>query len=214
MSKKKKLLISSIILMIVSIIYTLLVKYVDVGIVGKESVKVGFSTLNKWFYDINGVKDSWYKITKYLGLLPFILCAYYGFIGIKQLIKNKSIKKVDRNLLYLAIFYVLVLITYIFFEKVIINYRPVLEDGVLEASYPSSHTMLAMCICLSSILISKSYIKEKYLKPFNIITFIFMIFLVIGRLLSGYHWISDIIGGVIISLFLVSIYNYLINKEK
>lgn len=214
MKKKQKLLITVIILFIISVIYTLLVKYVDVKAVGEEHVKVGFSTLNKWFYDINGVKDIWYKITKYLGVLPFLLCLYFGFIGVKQLIKEKSLLKVDKKILYLGIFYVLVGITFIFFEKVIINYRPVLEDGALEASFPSTHTLIAVCLCASSLLISKFYIPKKYLKYFDTFIFIFMIFLIIGRALSGYHWITDIIGGIIISIFLVSIYKYSIYTEK
>lgn len=214
MNKKQKLLITVIILFGISVIYTLLVKYFDVNVVGEENVKVGFSTMNKFFYDTLGVSDTWYKITKYLGLIPFLICAYYGFIGIKQIIKEKSIFKVDKKILYLGIFYVVVLILYILFDKIVINYRPVLEDGVLESSYPSSHTMLAICICASSLLISKFYVPKKYLKYFDNISFVLMILLVVGRTLSGYHWMSDIIGGIIISVFLVSVYKYTIYTEK
>ena len=109
-------------------------------------------------------------------------------------------------------FYVLLGITYVLFEKIIINYRPVMLEGELEASFPSSHTMLAVCICLSSLLVSKFYIKdEKIRKILDISTAILMVILVVGRLLSGVHWFSDILGGIIISLFQVSIYNTLIN---
>ena len=214
MSKKKKLLIISIVLFIVSVVYTVLVKYVDVSIVGKENVEVGFSTLNKWFYDINGVNDTWYKITKYLGIVPFLICAVYGLIGISQLIKYKKISKVDKRLIYLGIFYVVVLALYVIFDKVVINYRPVLEDGVLESSFPSSHTMLAICVCASSLLISKYYISKKFIKCFDSISYILMLILTVGRTLSGYHWLSDIIGGIIISLFLVTVYEYSICENK
>ena len=108
----------------------------------------------------------------------------------------------------------LMLVVYVFFEKVIINYRPVILDGELEASYPSSHTMLAICICMSSLLISKYYIKDKYRKIFDNITFVLMILLVVGRIISGVHWITDIIGGILISLFLVSLYNTFIYENK
>ena len=96
MKKKQKLLITVIVLFLISVIYTLLVKYIDVKAVGEEHVKVGLSTMNKLFYDTVGVSDLWYKISKYLGLIPFLICAYYGFIGIKQFIKEKSFKKVDK----------------------------------------------------------------------------------------------------------------------
>ena len=214
MNKKKKLLITVIIFFVISVIYTLLVKFVDVKVVGNENVKIGFSSMNKAYYDFIGVKESWYKLTKILGLVPFLFCVYYGYIGVTQLAKYKSIKKVDKKIVCLGIFYVLMLVTYVFFEKVVINYRPVLEEGILEPSYPSSHTLLAICLCATSLIISEDYINEKYLQKINNLTIMLMIFLTVGRALSGYHWISDIIGGIIISIFLVSIYKYLIYEEE
>ena len=148
-------------------------------------------------------------------ILLNLLVLYYGIIGLKQLIKRKSFLKVDKRLLLLGLFYIIVLLVYIFFEHVIINYRPFLIDNELEASYPSSHTMLALCVCISSLLISKYYIKnKKTLKIVNTITIALMLILVIGRILSGIHWITDIIGAIIISAFLVYLYDYLITKFK
>lgn len=208
MKKNKKYIIITILLLIIAIAYTLIVKNVDVRAIGPEGSKVGLSHINESYRDLIGYNDIWYKITKYLGVVPFLLVAYYGFIGVLQTIKRKNPLKVDKKILFLGGFYVLMGITYIFFEKVIINYRPILEDGQLEASFPSSHTLLAVCICMTSLLISEYYIKdEKIKKILNIGTIILMAVLVIGRLLSGVHWFSDILGGVIISLFLVSIYN-------
>ena len=207
MSKRKKVFITTAILLAIAIVYTLLVKYYDVASIGPNNSSVGFSGINALIHKTFPYNETWYKITKYLGVVPFIICAYYGIHGLLQLIKYKSIKKVDKKLIYLLVFYILMGITYIFFEKVIINYRPVLEDGVLEASFPSSHTLLAVCICASSLLISKYYIKDKvYLKIFNKLTFLLMVILVVGRLISGVHWFTDIMGGIIISAFLVSVY--------
>ena len=107
------------------------------------------------------------------------------------------------------------LIVYILADKIVINYRPVLEDGVLESSYPSSHTLLACCICASSLLIAKYYMKnQKLLKIFNYGTIILMIISVVGRLLSGVHWLTDILGGIIISAFLVYLYYSFIYSYK
>ena len=39
-----------------------------------------------------------------------------------------------------------------------------------------------------------------------------MIFIVIARLLSGVHWLTDIIGGILISNFLLSLYWFTIKK--
>ena len=212
MKKNQKLILLNVILLLISIAYTLIVKYVDVRAIGPELSKVGLSTINEAYRDLIGYNDIWYKITKYLGVVPFLIVAYYGILGVLQTIKRKNPLKTDKKIIFLGVFYVLVGATYVFFEKVIINYRPILEDGKLEASFPSSHTMLAVCICLSSLLISKYYVKdEKIKKILDIGTIILMFVLVIGRLLSGVHWFSDILGGVIISLFLVSIYYTLIN---
>ena len=211
----QKLILINILLLLIAVGYTLIVKYVDVQAIGPQLSKVGLGTINKSYWDLIGYNELWYKVTKYLGVVPFLIVAYYGLQGLLQVIQKKSILKVDKKILSLGGFYVLVGATYVLFEKLIINYRPVLEDGKLEASFPSSHTMLAVCICLTSLLISKYYLKnEKIRKCFDIGTVILMLVLVIGRLLSGVHWFSDILGGVIISLFLVSIYYTLINIFK
>ena len=205
----------SILLFIVSIIYIILIKTVDVSNIGPNDSKVGFATINNLFHTWFPKNDGWYKATKYLGIIPFILVAYYGLIGLKQLIKTKNINKVDKKIILLGIFYILVGVNYLFFEKVIINFRPVLMDGELEASFPSSHTMLAICVCASSMLISKYYIKSK--KANDLVTMgtgSLMIILVIGRILSGVHWITDIIGGILISAFLVSLFYVSIKNIK
>lgn len=215
MSKRRKLFVTTAILLVISIVYILLVKYYDVAHIGPQNSTVGFSGINALMHKIFPYNEVWYKITKYLGIIPFLICLFYGLQGLSQLIKYKSLKKVDKRLILLLVFYILMGITYIFFEKVIINYRPVLEDGILEASFPSSHTLLAVCICASSLLISKYYIKDKnILKIFDYLTYALMIVLVVGRLISGVHWLTDIVGGIIISAFLVSLYYSFIYSYK
>lgn len=86
---------------------------------------------------------------------------------------------------------------YFLFEKVVINYRPVLIEGVLEASYPSSTTMLTPCVIPTAILQFKSRIKNVAIrKTVLTVLAIFAAFMVIGRLISGAHWLTDIIGGI------------------
>ena len=192
-----------------------MLKYYDVATIGPKNSAVGFSGINSLVHHALPYNEFWYKLTKYLGIIPFLYCAYYGIQGIIQIIKYKSLKKVDKRLIYLGIFYVVMLIVYILADKIVINYRPVLEDGVLESSYPSSHTLLACCICASSLLIAKYYMKnQKLLKIFNYGTIILMIISVVGRLLSGVHWLTDILGGIIISAFLVYLYYSFIYSYK
>ena len=212
--KKKNILIAGI-LTVVSIVYTLLVKFVDVKEIGPNNSSVGFASLNNAFKNLVGNTNLIYKISEIFGYLLLLLVLIYGCIGLCQLIKRKSLLKVDREIIILGCFYVLMMVVYVLFEKVVINYRPVLIDGELEASYPSSHTLLSLCVGLSSLIVSKKYFNKKYIKTINLITIILMCATLLTRIISGVHWISDIIGGVIISFTLISCLQMVYyNKEK
>ena len=206
MKENKKNIIIAGSLTLASIIYTLLVKFVDVKAIGPNGSEVGFAWLNKIFHNLLGEHMVIYKISEVLGYVVMLLVVIYGCIGLYQLIKRKSLLKVDKEIIKLGVFYVLMLVVYVLFEKIEINYRPVLMDGVLEASYPSSHTILALCICFSSLITSKKYFNKLYVKKINLITVILTGLVLLLRTISGVHWISDIIGGIIISLTLVSYY--------
>lgn len=205
----------SILLGISTIIYIILLKTIDVRPIGPYHTKIGFATINNFVHVYLPKNTPWYKVTKYLGILTFTIVAYYAWIGLKQLLKYKTIKKVDKKIIVLGVFYILVGIVYVFFEKVIINYRPILMNDELEASFPSSHTMLALCVCGSSLIMSKYYIKDKKKKQIlDMITWSLMIVLVVGRVLSGVHWLTDIIGAVLISAFLLSLLLTYLKKLK
>lgn len=214
--KNKKNILICVLLVLISIIYTLLVKYVDTSTIGPNGSVVGFSSLNSFVFNLTGNNMTLYKITEILGIIPILIALMYAVIGLIQVIDRKSLK-VDKELIALGILYVVVILIYVFFEKCIINYRPVLIDGILEASYPSSHTLLSICICGSALLINKYlFNNEKIYKYINIISIISMVLIVLGRLLSGVHWASDIIGSIIISITLLKIletYYLSIKKE-
>ena len=213
--KNKKNIIICILLVLVSIIYTLLVKYVDVSLVGPNSIMIGFSSLNSFVFNLIGNNMTIYKITEILGIIPILIALFYAVIGLIQVIDRKTFN-IDKELIALGILYVAVILIYVFFEKCIINYRPILIDGIKEASYPSSHTLLSICICGSALLINKYLFNNKRIyKYINIISIISMILIVVGRLISGVHWISDIIGSIIISITLLKILDtYYISIRK
>lgn len=203
--KNKKNILICILLVLISIIYTILVKYVDTSIIGPNDSVVGFSSLNSFVFNLTGNNMTLYKITEVLGFIPILIALMYAVIGLIQVIDRKSLK-VDKELIALGILYVVVILIYVFFEKCIINYRPVLIDGILEASYPSSHTLLSICICGSALLINKYlFSNKKIYRYINIVSIISMVLIVLGRLLSGVHWVSDIIGSIIISITLLKI---------
>lgn len=211
---KKKNIIISIALILLSIIYTMLVKNIDLKPIGPNESIVGFADINKLFANLIGTNMIIYKITEYIGLIPFIIALMYVFAGLRQLVQRRSLLKVDKELYILGLFYLLVLGIYIFFEKNIINYRPVLIDDVLEASYPSSHTLMSICICMSSVIINKKIFHNKIANVENIISIITMILIVFGRAISGVHWFTDILGGIIISTTLLVIFYTIIDSIK
>ena len=145
----------------------------------------------------------WYHITDWLGIIPIFMAMVYSLIGLIQLIKRKSLFKVDKEIIILGLFYLIVISLYVLFEKVIINYRPILMNGFLEASYPSSHTLMTICLCGSSIIINKKLFKNKIANIINVLSLIIIIITVIGRLISGVHWFTDIIGRILISVALI-----------
>ena len=171
MKKKRKDIFVCGGLFAVAIIYTILVKYIDVQAIGPKDSLVGFATINKFIFNLTGVNMVWYSITDWLGFVPLIIAFIYAMIGLVQMIKRKNILKVDKEILGLGVFYIIVIGLYILFETYIINYRPTLMDGILEASYPSSHTLLSVCICGSSLMINKYLFKNKnFFKVENIIS--------------------------------------------
>ena len=215
-NKKRNFLISGILLLI-AITFTILVKVVDVKQIGVNNSSIGFATLNQFIFETTGVNIIWYHITDWLGLIPVFMAIVYAFIGLIQFIKRRSIFKVDKEIILLGLYYIIVIALYVFFEKVIINYRPILMNGFLEASYPSSHTLMTICICGSSILINKKLFNNKITKVINYLSIIIITITVVGRLISGVHWFTDIIGGILISSgLLMTFYSLLsiIKKEN
>lgn len=215
-NKKRNFLISGILLLI-AITFTILVKVVDVKQIGVNNSSIGFATLNQFIFETTGVNMIWYHITDWLGLIPVFMAIVYAFIGLIQFIKRRSIFKVDKEIILLGLYYIIVIALYVFFEKVIINYRPILMNGFLEASYPSSHTLMTICICGSSILINKKLFNNKITKVINYLSIIIITITVVGRLISGVHWFTDIIGGILISSGLLMTFSSLlsiINKEN
>ena len=189
------------------VLWTVLVRLVDIRAIGPNGSSVGFATLNGYVHERTGVNFPLYTITDWLGLVPIGVAFGFAILGLVQWIKRKSLLKVDRSLLVLGGFYVVVLAAYIFFEIVVINYRPVLLGGYLEASYPSSTTMLVMCVMPAAMIQLHARIENDVFRRCVMISIaVFIAFMVVGRLVSGVHWLSDIIGGALISAGLVMIY--------
>lgn len=208
--KAKRNYLLTICLLTAFLLWTVAVCIIDVQPIGPADTSVGFAALNGYFHKLTGEHLVLYDITDILGVVPFIIVFAFMILGVVQLVRRKSLFKVDRSILLLGVFYIIVFIFYILFEKAVINYRPILIEGKLESSYPSSTTMLVLCVIPTAIMQLKRRISNIRLR--KILTYalaIFAVFMLIARIISGVHWISDIIGGVLLSGGLVTLYGTL-----
>ena len=206
-NRKHRELCIALCLLAAFVLWTALVRLTDVQEIGPRGSAVGFATVNKAFHDLTGVHMSLYIITDWLGLVPIGVAMGFAILGLAQWIRRKRLLQVDRSILALGGFYLAVIAVYVFFEMVVINYRPVLIDGFLEASYPSSTTMLVLCVMPTAIMQLNARIKNRGIKrcvAFAIAAF--TAFMVIGRLIAGVHWATDIIGAVLLSTGLFMLY--------
>ena len=195
-------------------LWTIAISLIDVQAIGPQGSTVGFATLNSMVHRLTGVHMQLYTITDWLGLVPVAFGFGFALLGLAQWIKRKSVLKVDRSILILGGFYIVTLTAYVFFESYVINYRPVLIEGFLEASYPSSTTLLVLCVMPTAIIQLRGRIKNHALrKAVTSAITSFGVFMVAGRLVSGVHWLTDIIGGILLSAGLVMMYNSLIGGK-
>lgn len=202
-------------MIILFIIWTVLIQTVDVQIAGESCTEVGFATINVWFHELTGVHMTLYNITDWLGLVPVFVCLIFGMLGLVQLIKRRSMLKVDFDILVLGIYYVIVIAGYLIFEMIPINYRPILINGIAEASYPSSTTLLVLSVMPTLIFQCNRRMKnQKMKKIITILTVTFSLFMVIGRTISGVHWITDIIGSIFLCVGLFRIYRGIVWKYE
>lgn len=213
--RSKKLLFTGILLIVVFAIWTLLIQVVDVQPIGQNGTNIGFATFNIWFHELTGVHMTIYTITDWMGLIPIFVCMIFGGIGLGQWIKRRSLLKVDRDILFLGIYYVIVIFGYLIFEMIPINYRPILIEGVMEASYPSSTTLLVLSVMPTLTFQMNRRMKNMTVcKMLSILTILFSSFMVVGRWICGVHWFTDIIGSIILSTGLFCVYKGVVLSDR
>lgn len=196
------------------LLWTLLILRVDVEPVGPNESDVGFATLNCWFHQLTGVHMGLYVITDWLGLVPIAVCMAFGIMGARQWVKRRSLAKVDFDLILLGVYYVIVIAGYLLFEMIPINYRPVLINGMMEVSYPSSTTLLVLSVMPTLTFQLRRRTKNPIAqKLFCAMSNLFAVFMVVGRLISGVHWLTDIIGAVFLSAGIFYLYKAVVLRN-
>ena len=206
MKKRKRLLWAGSGLLLLFVLWTVLIRCVDVETVGPMDTKVGFAAWNVWFHQLTGVSMTLYTVTDWLGLVPIVICGCFGMIGLCQWVRRRRFLAVDPDILLLGVYYLLVISGYLLFEMLPVNYRPVLIDGYLEASYPSSTTLLVLSVMPTLKFQTDRRCGKRMLRRLSAaFAVLFSLFMGLGRLLSGVHWMTDIVGSVFLSggLFLL-----------
>ena len=208
MKRNRRILTASVSGLLFAVLI-ILVRFVDVQAIGPEGTRIGLSHLNRLVFESLGVRMLWYEITDWLGIAAIGTALLFAVVGLAQWVKRKSIWKVDREILALGALYLTVIGLYVLFELLIVNYRPIIMPGSVhpEASFPSSHTMLVCVIMGSAIPLLGKYVKSDVLCTVSrVICAAIIAITVIGRLFSGVHWFTDILGGILISVMLLNLY--------
>lgn len=215
MKKENKDLLPALILLAAFTLWTILIQVVDVQPAGQNGTAIGFASFNLWFHRMTGVHMTLYTITDWLGLVPILICLCFGGLGLVQWVRRRSLRRVDADLILLGLYYAAVIFCYLFFEMVPINYRPVLIGGVLEESYPSSTTLLVLSV-MPTLKYQMDRRSDNSLvgKGTTGFVLLFSVFMVLGRLLSGVHWATDIIGSILLSAGLFMLYRFAVGLTE
>lgn len=211
-SEKIRQLITGATLLAAFALWTALIQHVDVQPVGQNGTDIGFATLNTWFHGLTGANMALYAITDWLGLVPIAVCLGFAALGTAQLVARKSLLRIDPDILLLGAYYVAVIFFYLLFEAVPINYRPIPIDGVMEASYPSSTTLLVLSVMPTLCYqVGRRSSNPSLRKTTTSFVIVFSAFMVLDRLISGVHWVTDIVGAALLAFGLFAMYRFAVN---
>ena len=206
-AKGKRGVCAGVVLILVFALWTFLVLHVDVQPVGQNGTNIGFASVNTRFHALTGVHMGLYTLTDWLGLVPIAVCLFFGAAGFMQMIRRKSLLRVDADILLLGVYYIAVILAYLVFEMVPVNYRPIPIDGVMEASYPSSTTLLVLSVMPTLAFQANRRAKSGAVRTAaTVFAVLFSAFMAVGRLVSGVHWLTDILGAVWLSAGLYLLY--------
>lgn len=209
-----------------AIIFTLMVAFFDVGPAGAEynsvvaadsgvhalnSPEVGFSWLNgEIFRGTEPLQTAgWDKVSDIIMAFAIIVAAGFGIAGLVQLVKKG---KIDARIWKMWLVYGAMAIIYAIFEYLaVVNTRPTLNNGAVESSFPSTHVLVVATVLSLMVVALPKYLDDKKARVLiAVISAIATALVMTGRVMSGQHWFTDVLGALLWSLFLVSLYRFLL----
>ncbi len=184
------------------VLLVVLLKTLDVRAVGPLDSYVGLASLNASVFAALGVNENFELFTALLGGVALLtagggVAAYVVYLAVKK----TKIRQIPPLFWATCVTLGLLMAAYLLFEVVVINYRPVLEDGALAASFPSSHTLLAVAVFGMVIPYGLAIPNAPLKWSVVVVSAVLAVLSVAGRLLAGVHWVTDIAGGVLLGLF-------------
>lgn len=197
------------------ILFTVAVDTIDREAIGPNGSIVGLATMNRAAFELLGSRPFWYALTDWLGLVPVAVACGFACLGAWQLVRRRALRRVDADILTLGAFYLAVVGCYVLFERLVVNYRPILIGGLLEASYPSSHTMVAVGVMATAVMQFRRRTRSRRpLLALESASAAGVAVTALGRLVSGAHWLSDIIGGLLLGSALAASYRAALARRR
>lgn len=205
----KRKAVAAVICFLLFLLLLAALKILDVQAIGPEGTSIGLAVINGAIHEATGVNMALHKITSYLGVFSILVAICFACLGLFQLIRRRSLLKIDPEILALGCLYVIIAVLYLLFEIVVINERPIIMPGDehVEASFPSSHTLLSFVILGSAMIVLGKYVPNRRLCGLlQGVLGVLLFVSVFGRLLSGVHWFTDILGSIFLSTALLLLF--------
>ncbi|MBQ3830409.1 MAG: phosphatase PAP2 family protein [Spirochaetales bacterium] len=203
-TKQRTCTVLGLAFLVIFLLFTYMVMKYDTAPVGFGGSVIGFSRFNTAFHELFPGDKGCYAASETLGYICLMLAGANAIIAIADFIRHRGIMNMHRRNIITMCYYAVVVAFYVLFEFVVINQRPT----EAEASYPSSHTMLALCVLYSEFVLL-GFAAERnrsWASVFRIVCIVAMLSMIAFRLLSGVHWFTDICGGILLSLSLMMFY--------
>lgn len=199
-----------------AVVLTMAVGMIDVKVVSGTGAEVGFATLNQAIWDFFGVNETWDGMTDILMWIMVITAVVAGGWGLMRWAKDeKDSARIGKGVVGFAGAGALMVAVHWFFDNIwVVNYRPVLVDGMKAVSFPSAHTLVAVVLGISTAMMLCQLVKNRTARVvINTLLPTLMVWIMVGRIMAGAHWVTDVAGSLCYGMTIVSAYQWWMEKK-